>query len=664
MNLMRFGKRLAISVGLSVMGAAVGRAQTDGTMQWSYTTLSSAVAGAILSSPAVDADGVVYFGLEIGAAGSLNPRGRVLALRSDGTLKWSFDTPDWVDAAPLVGRDGDTIYVGCWDGKLYALDRDNGALKWSYNTEGFISAGTAQAPDGTLYVPGGDGLLHALSETGAVKWVFPASDWIQSAPSVAADGVIYFGSWDDSFYAVNPDGSLAWSVVTGGDVVGSAAIAADGTVIFGSRDRYVYALNLDGSLRWSLETGDSVETSPVIGEDGTVYIGSSDGIFRAISPAGAVLWSKNLGEAIYATAAVRADGSVLVGASDFTVHAWSATGAELWTVATGDWLDSSPVVATDGRIYVGSYDKKLYAIHGTSGPALSADWPQYQRTAGRGGWQPRGETSSATGRLLNLSVRTTAGTGAQTLVAGFVVAGAGQRSMLLRGVGPTLAESFGLTTALADTQLKIFNPAGEQVVTNDDWGDVDGSGIAAAASALGAFPLVEGSADAATLASFGTGGNSVHVTGADGATGLALVEAYDAGGDVGARLVNLSARSQVGTGADVLIAGFVIDETMTLLVRGVGPALTGFDVPGAIGDPLVQVFGSAGLIVQVDDMAETSDAAIVAARASSVGAFPLPANGKDAAMIVTLPAGAYSAVVKGADGGTGVGLVEVYVLAP
>ena len=664
MNCIRTGRWMGGALLLALLGLVRVWAQADGTTQWSYTTLSSAVAGAIVSSPAVDADGVVYFGLEIGAADSFLQRGRVLALRRDGTLKWSYDTPDWVDAAPLVGRDGDTIFVGCWDGKLYALDRDDGSLKWSYDTEGFISASTAQAPNGTLYVPGGDGLLHALSETGAVKWVFPASDWIQAAPTVAADGVVYFGSWDDSFYAVNPDGSLAWSVKTGGDVVGSAAIAADGTVIFGSRDRFIYALNIDGSIRWSLETGNSVEASPVIGADGTVYIGSTDGVFRAISPTGAVLWSRDLGKEIYASAALRADGSVLVGASDFALHAWSATGAPLWTVTTGDWLDSSPVVAPDGRIYVGSYDKKLYAIHGTSGPALSADWPQYQRTAARGGWQPRGETSAAGGRLLNLSVRTNAGTGAETLVAGFVVAGAGQRSMLLRGVGPTLAQSFGLTTALADTQLKIFNPAGQEVAINDDWGDVDATGIAAAATTLGAFPLVPGSADAATLASFGAGGNSVHVTGAGGATGLALVEAYDAGGDAATRLANVAARSQVGTGAEVLIAGFVIDDTMTLLVRGVGPALTNFGVEGAISNPLVQVFGSSGLIAQVDDMAVTSDAAIVASRASTVGAFPLPANGKDAAMIVTLPAGAYSAVVKGADGGTGVGLVEVYVLAP
>ncbi len=657
--------RLGWLLGLAA-GLAGVRGQSDGTLLWTYTTLSSAAGGAIVSAPSVDADGTVYFGLEIGSSSALITAGRVLALRPDGSLKWQTNLPDWVDASPLVGRDGETLYVGCWDGKLYALDRGTGVVKWSYDTEAFISASAAQAPDGTLYVPGGDGLLHALTEAGAVKWVFPATDWIQSAPTVAADGVVYFGSWDDSFYAVNPDGTLVYRAETGGDVVGGAAIAADGTVVFGSRDRYVYALNLDGTAKWSVLTGDGVEASPVIGEDGTIYIGSTDGVFRAIAPDGTIKWTRDVGAEIYATAAVRADGSIVVGASDYQVHAWAADGTPRWTVEAGDWLDSSPVVATDGRIYVGSYDKKLYAIHGTSGPELSGDWPQFQRTAQRGGWQPRGETGDATGRLLNLSVRTNAGTGAETLVAGFVVAGDGQRAMLLRGVGPTLAQAYGFTTALADTQLTIYAPGGTQIGFNDDW-DADVTEAVAMAdtmSSLGAFPLVSGAGDAATSTSFGAGVNSVHVTGVGGQTGLALVEAYDAGGDADTRLVNVSARSQVGLGADVLIAGFVIDETMTLLVRGVGPALTGHGVDGAISNPIVQLHGASGLIAQVDDLAVTSDAAIVAERAALVGAFALPAGGKDAAMIVTVPAGLYSAVVKGANGETGVGLVEVYVLAP
>ena len=651
------------SLGLALVCG--GKAQTDGAIAWAYTTLSSALAGAILSSPTIDAEGVIYFGLEIGSDSSPTPRGRVIALNANGTQKWSFDTLDWVDASPLVGRGDNTIYVGCWNGVFYALNRATGAVRWSYDTGGFISATAAQGPDGTLYVPGGDGTLYALSRAGALQWSYVATDWIQSAPTVAADGVIYFGSWDDRFYALSPSGQLLWSVLAGGDVVGSAAIAADGSIIFGSRDRFVYALNLDGSLRWSVDTGDGVEASPVIAADGTIYIGSSSGKFFALNPNGSIKWQKQLTEAIYGTAAVRADGSVVVGASDFKLHAWSATGAELWTTELGDWVDSSPVVGENGRLYVGCYDKKLYSIVSTVGADLNGDWPQFQRTAQREGWQMRGSMSNATGRLQNLSVRTTAGTGSQTLVAGFVVEGGGTRSMLLRGVGPTLLSSFGLTGVLADPRLTIYAPGGVESGENDNWfSAVNAAAMASAAITLGAFPLGATSLDAGALANFGAGPNSVHVTGADATPGIALVEAYDAGGSEGTRLINVSARSQVGTGSEVLIAGFVIDEAMTLLVRGVGPALGNYGVEGTLVDPLIKIFDTHGLLTQSNNAGTTSDAAVIAAEAATLGAFPLPTTALDAALIVTLPAGVYSAVVEGVNGGKGVGLVEVYVLSP
>ena len=650
----------------SLVGMSQGaQAQTDGAVDWPYKTLDSVQAGAILSSPALDETGVIYFGLEIGSESSPDPEGEVIALNPNGSLKWKFEAPDWIDASPLIGRGDDTIYVGCWDGNLYALNRSDGTLKWSYDTDGFISGTTAQGPDGTLYVPGGDGSLHALNADGSVRWIYLVEDWIQSSPVVAADGVIYFGCWDNTFYALSAEGVLLWSVETGGDIVGSAAIAADGTVIFGSRDRFVYAINLDGSLKWSVDTGDGVEASPVISADGTIYIGSSSGKFLALNPDGTTKWEKQLTEAIYATAAVRADGSVVVGASDFNLHAWSASGAELWTTELGDWVDSSPVVGENGRLYVGSYDKILYSIVSTVGADLSGDWPQFHRTANRGGWQMRGTTDAATGRLQNLSVRTTAGTGSQTLVAGFVVEGPGTRSMLLRGVGPTLQESFGLTGVLSDPKITIFDHDGVESGGNDNWFLAPNVGeITTTAQTLGAFPLGALSADAAALTDFGMGPNSVQVTGADATPGIALVEAYDAGGDGETRLLNVSARSQVGTGSEVLIAGFVIDGTMTLLVRGVGPALAGFGVEGTLADPVVKIFDAAGLLTQGDNAGSTSDAGLIASKAQELGAFALPDNALDAAIIVTLPAGVYSAVVEGVGGGAGVGLVEVYVLAP
>ncbi len=144
------------------------------------------------------------------------------------------------------------------------------------------------------------------------------------------------------------------------------------------------------------------------------------------------------------------------------------------------------------------------------------------------------------------------------------------------------------------------------------------------------------------------------------ATGVVLLEAYDGGTGNSPRLVNISARNQVGTGDDVLIAGFVINGNMPkrLLVRGAGPRLASlFGVPGALVDPRVElhtsVHGRDTVVAANDDWADEPG---VAEAAASVGAFAFEAGSKDAALLVTVPAGVYSAVVCGA----GDGLVEVY----
>jgi hypothetical protein len=124
--------------------------------------------------------------------------------------------------------------------------------------------------------------------------------------------------------------------------------------------------------------------------------------------------------------------------------------------------------------------------------------------------------------------------------------------------------------------------------------------------------------------------------------------------------VNVSARTQVGTGDDILVAGFAIGgvSARTVLIRAVGPALAGFGVSGALVDPRLQLFSGDTMILDNDDWA--GDAQLAAAGAS-VGAFPLPSGaGRDAALLVTLPPGTYTAQVSGASGGTGVALVELY----
>ena len=648
-----------------LIGASAARAQADGSRKWAFDLLSSSAAGNVVSSPAIAPDGTIYIGVEIGSSTSTTPAGRVHALRPDGTQKWTYSTGDWVDAAPAIGADG-TVYVGCWDGKLHAIKPD-GTARWAapFVASGFIASSPAIGADGTLYFGAGKGDLHAVSSGGVLKWTFPAGDWVDSSPAIGPDGTIYFGSWDNAVYAVKPDGALRWRYVTGGDVVASPAIGADGTVYVGSRDLNLYAFSAAGALKWKAALGDTIEASPVLGPDGTVYAATTGGRLFALTLEGIERWrfpatgQTALG-AIYSTPAVRADGSIVLGTSNNALLALRSDGTQLWRSAMDDWADSSPAVAPDGTIYIGCSDKRLYAFRGTSGPSMT-DWPQFRRDSQRTGFQLVGSFSGTTGRLGNLSVRTRAGTGGDTLIAGFVVAGSGVRTLLVRGVGPTLA-AFGVTGALADPSIALFSGS-SLLAANDDWGQASNQGqVISTAAAVGAFPLPSGSRDAALLRDFGVGGYTVQVSGADGSSGIALMEAYDTGGGGVARLANLSARSAVGTGADILIAGFVVTgSTRAVLVRAIGPTLAIFGVEGVLADPRLQVYdGSGRLVAENDNWSSSSNAGAIASSAQAVGAFPLTAGSTDASLLLTLPSGSYTAQVAGINSTMGVGLVELY----
>lgn len=650
---------------LAALACVLSRAdaQTDGSARWAYTALSTSTTGSILSSPAVARDGTVYFGVEIGAASSASPGGQLVAVTAAGALKWVFQTTDWVDSTPAVGSDG-TVYFGSWDANVYAL-RPDGSLKWKFRTGAFVSSSPALGADGAIYIGAGDGNLYALNPDGSLRWFFPTLYWIDAPPAVAPDGTIYVGSLDNTFYAINPNGTEKWHFTAGNDITTAPAIAADGTVYFGSRDSRLYALNADGTLKWSFSTPDTVEASVVLGDDGTVYVPTTGGRVYALRPDGTEKWrypaaNQPTLNALYSTPAVRADGSVLFGSSNNALYALRADGALLWRSTLGDWADSSPLVAPDGSIYIGSYDKKLYAFNGTIAPSMT-DWPQLNRDPLRTAFQPLGAASGTAGRLVNLSVRTFSGTDADTLIVGFVVGGSGGRSLLVRGVGPSLA-GFGVTGVLANPRITAFSGS-TSVASNDDWGSAaNASAISSTATAVGAFPLPAGSLDAALFTGFNVGGYTVQVGGAGNSTGVALMEAYDAAGSTDARLVNVSARSAVGPNSSgVLIAGFVVGQnTRALLVRGIGPALAPFGVGGAMTNPQLRIFQGSQLVAENNDWSSASNATTIASAAGSVGAFPLPAGSRDAALLLTLPPAAYTAQVSGVNGTTGVALIEVY----
>jgi hypothetical protein len=260
-----------------------------------------------------------------------------------------------------------------------------------------------------------------------------------------------------------------------------------------------------------------------------------------------------------------------------------------------------------------------------------------------------------TSRLSNLSVRTSLAP-AQVLTLGAVAAGQ-PKTFLIRAGGPAL-NAFGLQ-GMADPRLDLYRGTPSPSGSNDDWNPA----LASVFQSVGAFPYAAGSRDAALNPSL-TGAFTVEAKGTG--PGAVLVEAYDVTGGITGRLVNLSARNQVGTGDDILIAGFAISGTGTkqVLIRAVGPGLTGFGVPGALADPRLAVFSSAGARLAENDNWGTrigTATLATAANFSAVGAFPLNANSRDAAILITLNAGAsYTVQVAGVNNTTGEALIEVY----
>jgi hypothetical protein len=276
-------------------------------------------------------------------------------------------------------------------------------------------------------------------------------------------------------------------------------------------------------------------------------------------------------------------------------------------------------------------------------------------------------STSNPGRLVNISCRASVGTGGNILIAGFVVGGegtSGSQSLLIRGSGPAL-KVFNVSGTLADPQLQLFNSGGTVLETNDGW--AGNAQIVSTAAAVGGFRWTDTSShDAALLETLPTGAYTAQIAGESGDTGIALAEVYDAtpAGSytlASPRIVNISARVKVGTGGNILIAGFAIggSTSKTVLIRASGPALATFNVPGLLPDPQLQLFNSAGTVIQSDN--GWGGNAQVASAAASVGAFlwSLPTS-KDSALLVTLPPGAYTAQVAGASGDTGVALVEIY----
>lgn len=257
--------------------------------------------------------------------------------------------------------------------------------------------------------------------------------------------------------------------------------------------------------------------------------------------------------------------------------------------------------------------------------------------------------------LVNIATRGFVGTGDNRLIGGFIIQGSQPATVILRAIGNSLP-ALGITNPLHDSLLELHDASGKIIASSDDW--IDG----ADASTIASYHLdPSNSRESALLATLNPGNYTAVVQAFDNGdgdlTGTALVELYDLH-TTGGRAGNISTRGQVLTGNDVMIGGFIVggNQSKDVVVRALGPSL---GVANPLGDPTLELRDAGGNLVASDnDWGDSPNAAMIQAEGFA------PGQRAESALQVTLTPGSYTAIVRGVNNGTGVGLVEIYDLSP
>ena len=256
-------------------------------------------------------------------------------------------------------------------------------------------------------------------------------------------------------------------------------------------------------------------------------------------------------------------------------------------------------------------------------------------------------------RLANIATRLPVGTGEDVLISGFIVRGSPLKRVMIRAIGPSLI-AFGVPNALADPVLELHDQTGAVIATDDDWGananqqEIIDTGLTPS-SPKESVILTRLPSDDVGVA------YTVILRGAGDTTGVGLLEVYDLDVGLGPKAVNISTRGRVDVGDNVMIGGVIVagQGSQRVVVRAIGPSIP---VTGSLADPVLELHDSnGGLLDTNNDWRSDHEAEIIATGLA-------PSNNLESAIIATLPPANHTAVVRGVNNTTGVGLVEVYAL--
>ncbi len=274
-------------------------------------------------------------------------------------------------------------------------------------------------------------------------------------------------------------------------------------------------------------------------------------------------------------------------------------------------------------------------------------------------------------RLGNISTRAFVQTGDNVMIGGFIVQGTESKRVIIRAIGPELTQ-YGVPNAMADPTLELHDGTGALIASNDNWQttiiggiitqdqvqDIQNSGLAPGDGR-----------ESAIIADLPPGNYTAIVRGVNGTTGVALVEVYDLSPETSSILGNISTRSFVQTGDNVMIGGFIVKgtEPKKVIVRAIGPELSQYGVPDPMQDPTLELHDGTGALIASNDNWQTTviGGIIDTDQVQDIqNSGHAPGDARESAIIATLPAGNYTAIVRGVSNTTGVALVEVYDLNP
>jgi hypothetical protein len=300
--------------------------------------------------------------------------------------------------------------------------------------------------------------------------------------------------------------------------------------------------------------------------------------------------------------------------------------------------------------------------------------PKDQRGFGRMGVPDVGAfeyAGIAPSTLGNISTRAFVQTGDNVMIGGFIVQGTTPKKVIIRAIGPELTQ-YGVPNVLANPTLELHNGTGALIASNDDWlhtiigGIITGDQVRDIRNS-GYAP--RDGRESAIIADLPAGNYTVIVRGVNDTTGVALVDVYDLSPETNSILTNVSTRSFVQTGDNVMIGGFIVEATepKRVIVRAIGPELSGppYNIPGVLANPALELHDSTGaLIASNDNWRQTIIGGIIMSNQvrDIMNSGYAPGDPRESAIIAELPAGNYTAIVRGVNNTTGVGLVEVYDL--